>query len=58
MKVQKEIAPEPPFCTGCVASDDVMLCASLMNRNEQGIRRCVDGEKIYIFTEVKTENSN
>ena len=58
MKLQRVIAPDPPFCRGCRAEEDLELCKQLMARDELNNRRCVDGENFYIFTEVKTEDSN
>ena len=58
MKLQLVTAPDPPSCRGCRAEEDLELCKQLMARDELNNRRCVDGEKLYIFTEVETANSN
>jgi len=57
MKLQRVAAPDPPFCKGCRAEEDLELCKQLMARDELNNRRCVDGEQLYIFTKVKTEDS-
>ena len=58
MKLQRVIAPDPPSCRGCRAEEDLELCKQLMARDELNNRRCVDGEKLYIFTEVEMKDTD